>query len=106
MEYFRNLGLDYKDLAINLKFDIALLKITLEHISLAFFDDIIDIGVKVVEFGNKSFNVPYEMFKNRQNDPIFKADAIYVNFNTKLKKAQNIPNEIKEIINKFENKLS
>ena len=63
MEYFRNLGLDYKDLAINLKFDIALLKITLEHISLAFFDDIIDIGVKVVEFGNKSFNVPYEMFK-------------------------------------------
>jgi hypothetical protein len=46
------------------------------------------------------------MFKNHQNEPIFKADAVYVNYNTKLRKAQIIPDEIKEIINKFENKLS
>ncbi|MDY6821706.1 MAG: thioesterase family protein [Deferribacterota bacterium] len=106
MEYFRNLGFDYKEFAKNQEFDLALVKITLEYISPAFFDDIIEVGVKVVGFGNKSFNIHYEMFRNHQDDPIFKADAIYVNFNTKLKKAQPVPDEIKEKVNKFENKLS
>jgi acyl-CoA thioester hydrolase len=105
MEYLRNIKLNYYEISKNYEFDVALVKITLEYLAPAFFDEILDIGVKVIELGNSSLKINYEIFKSGSSDPIFIANAIYVNFNTKTKKSQIIPNHIREKITHFEGLL-
>jgi acyl-CoA thioester hydrolase len=105
MEYLRNIKLNYYEISKNYEFDVALVKITLEYLSPAFFDEILDIGVKVIELGNSSLKINYEIFKSGDSDPIFIANAIYANFNTKTKKSQIIPDRIREKIAHFEGLL-
>jgi len=102
MEYLRNMNLSYNEISKNNYFDVALAKITLEYLSPAFFDEILEIGVKVIELGNSSLKINYEIFKSGSTEPIFTANAIYVNFNTKTKKSQIIPDHIRERITQFE----
>lgn len=101
-EYFRHLGMDYKQLANEGKMDMALVKTTLEFKSPAFFDDILDIGVRVSSMGNKSYTVDFEVYKESSDLLVLKAQTIYVNYNPKTRKAEPLPSFFRSAIDSFE----
>jgi acyl-CoA thioester hydrolase len=100
-EYFRTVGIRFRD---NEKahFDIALVKSTLEFIKPAYFNDVIDVYVKISRLGHKSFTANYVMVRALNGDVIFKAENIYVNFNPAAKRSEQIPEHIREKIRIFE----
>ena len=100
-EYFRTVGIRFNDNE-EAHFDIALVKSTLEFKSPAYFDDVIDVYVRISRLGRKSYTANYIMIRASNGDVIFKAENIYVNFNPATKRSEPIPEHIREKIRVFE----
>jgi len=101
-EYFRNIGLDYKQLAQEGKMDMALVKTTLEYKSSAMFDDELDIGVRISHVGNTSYNVEFEIYKTGLEDLVLIGQTIYVNYNPVKRKSEPVPDFFRSLVQAFE----
>jgi acyl-CoA thioester hydrolase len=100
-EYFRTVGIRFNDNE-EAHFDIALVKSTLEFKNPAYFDDVIDVYVRISRLGRKSYTASYIMIRASSGDVIFKAENIYVNFNPATKRSEPIPEHIREKVRVFE----
>jgi len=101
-EYFRNMGIDYKQLAQEGKMDMALVKTTLEFKSPAMFDEQLEIGTRISHIGNKSYNVEFEIYKTGLEDLVLRAQTIYVNYSPKNCKSDPVPNFFRSLVQAFE----
>ncbi|MBC2722399.1 thioesterase family protein [Desulfosporosinus sp.] len=100
-EYFRTIGLDYKQLAQEGKMDMALVKTTLEYKSSAMFDDELDIGVRISHVGNTSYNAEFEIYKTGLEDLVLIAQTIYVNYNPVKRKSEPVPDFFRSLVQTF-----
>lgn len=101
-EYFRFLGLDYKTLAQSGNMDIAVVKTTLDFKGSAYFDDMLDIGVRVSSLGTKSFIVDFEIFREDSADLIVGIQTVYVNYNVSQRSAHPLPEYFVDPVTRFE----
>jgi acyl-CoA thioester hydrolase len=98
-EYFRNLGLNTSEESY---FDISLVKSTLNFKSPVYFDDIINIYVKITQLGNKSYTANYAIERAATGEVAFTAENIYVSYSVALKSSVTIPDYVREKITSFE----
>lgn len=102
-EYLRHLGLDYKQLAREGKMDMALVKTTLEFKAPAFFDEVLEIGVRVSRIGNTSYTVDFEIYKEHSEELVLKGQTVYVNYNPATRSAEPVPDFFRTAVESFEN---
>ena len=76
-EYFRALGLEYKDL-VALGADTVLARITVEFKSSAKFDDLIEIHTRISRIGNTSLTFDFEIYPQGEDRLIASASSVYV----------------------------
>jgi acyl-CoA thioester hydrolase len=101
-EYLRHLGLDYVSLVQEGKMDMALVKSTLEFKASAYFDELLDVGVRVTGIGSTSFTVMFEMYRNESEEMILKANNVYVNYNVRERRADSVPDFFRRVVAQFE----
>ena len=81
-------GLDF----VNWK--LALVKVTVEYVDQLYLAENVEIRTGIEKIGNSSFTLKEEIY---QTDRLCaKGQAIYVNYNFNEKKAETIPNEIRD----------
>jgi len=101
-EYFRDLGIlthqpDNREI-----FDLAAVKVTLEYKSPAKIDDLIDVFFKVEKIGNSSLDKRSEIYRSGTDELLCIGQSISVNFDSDLGTSRRVPDEIRDIIKKFE----
>ena len=101
-EYFRDLGIlthqpDNREI-----FDLAAVKVTLEYKSPAKIDDLIDVFFKVEKIGNSSLDKKSEIYRSGTDELLCIGQSISVNFDSDLGTSRRVPDEIRDIIKKFE----
>lgn len=101
-EYFRNLGMAFTVPNEKPFFDFALVKTTLEYKGSGFFDDILNIYVKVSKLGNSSFVTHFMIRKEGETTPIVLAESIYAGYDMTVKRSVPIPDEVRDLIETFE----
>lgn len=101
-EYFRNLGLSFGAPGEKPVFDFALVKTTLEFKGSGFFDDILNIYVKVSKLGNSSFVTNFMIRKEGETNPIVLAESIYAGYDMTTKRSVPIPDKVRNLIETFE----
>lgn len=94
-EFFRHLGLKMTNFDES-QFDIALITSNLEFKGPAFFDDILEINLRIAEIGNKSYKAEYAMVREATGEVLFTAKNVYACFNPILKKSAPIPEYVKD----------
>tara|TARA_B100001123_G_C15187847_1_gene978050 strand:+ start:220 stop:672 length:453 start_codon:yes stop_codon:yes gene_type:complete len=102
VEYFRKLGILTHNPDQRKDFDLSSVKVTLEYKKPAKIDELIDIYFKVKKIGNSSITKVAEIYRANTDVLLTTAEMISVNFDSELEKSKKIPNEIRSIINKFE----
>lgn len=102
-EYFRRLGLDYKQLAREGRMDMAVVKTTLEFKASAFFDEVLEIGVRVSRIGNTSYTVDFEIYKERSDMLVLKGQTVYVNYNPATRSTEQVPDFFRCAVERIEN---
>ena len=102
-EYFRRLGMPHYSEDVRKRFDLATVKATLEYLAPARVDDLLDIYTGVSRIGNSSITFSTEMYLAGNDTPYNRAEVIYANFDAKTGVPRHIPDDIRELIQSFEN---
>ncbi|MXY21401.1 MAG: acyl-CoA thioesterase [Dehalococcoidia bacterium] len=101
-DYFRNLGFVLYDPDGRRHFDTATVKATLEYISPARVDDLIEICWKVERIGNSSLTTRSEIHNRASGDLLLRAEIIYVNFDSDASVSRRVPDDLRTLIETYE----
>ncbi len=102
-EYFRNLGFALYDPDGRRHFDTATVKATLEYLSPARVDDLMDIYWKVERIGNTSLTTRCEINNRLTGDVLLRAEVIYVDFDSDAGVSRRVPDDMRTLIETYEN---
>ncbi len=102
-EYFRTgLGLHLYDLADANVFDVATVHAELDYLRSFQLDDVVEIGVRCTAIGTTSLTFMFEMWKEGDSNPYFRATAVFVNFDPVRKAKRPVPAIVREAIARLE----
>ena len=102
-DYFRNLGFILYDPDGRRHFDTATVKATLEYLAPARVDDLIDIYWKVKRIGNTSLTTRSQIRNRATSDLLLRAEIIYVNFDSDAGVSRPVPDDLRTLIETYEN---
>ncbi|MFV0518538.1 MAG: acyl-CoA thioesterase [Aminipila sp.] len=97
-EFLRSKGYSYKDLVSKYDSEVCHKKSTFEYISSAFESDMLEIGVRVVNIGNKSFTLGFEVYRQGEENPLVISEIIYVGYDTKQRQSKKITSLMRNIL--------
>ena len=101
-EYYRNLGFSIYKVGKRGFFDTAVVKTILEFRAPAHVDEILDLYVRVGEFGNTSFHLDMEIYKEDTDIVLTVVQGVYVGFDAASGTARRVPDEVRELVDRFE----
>jgi acyl-CoA thioester hydrolase len=101
-EYFRNLGFSIYKIAASGYFDSAVVKVEIEYKSPARVDDMMDLHVRVSHVGNTSLILNIEIYPQNSETLLTTIQSVYVGYHADTGATQPVPDEIRELINHFE----
>lgn len=101
-EYFRNLGVTFLVISDEEQYDYSLVNTNITFYSPAYFDDILEIYVRVSNIGNSSFTVNFEVRKQDTEKLVVTGETVYVGYNAKLGQKMFMPDYLRLRIKKFE----
>jgi acyl-CoA thioester hydrolase len=101
-EYFRAIGIDYPKMLAAGEFDFALARATVDFRGPAFFDDLLDVYVRVVRLGNKSFTVRFQILRAGTEELLTEAENVYVCYDARTRCTYSIPPAVRDAILRFE----
>jgi len=101
-EYIRQaLGIEPGRFFTDFYFVIA--KNVCNYITPAKFDEILDVYVRVSKIGNSSFEIEYLIEENKTRRKVATGETVIVLLNRETFKPEPIPQNVRELILKFEN---
>lgn len=101
-EYYRNLGFSIYMVGQRGFFDTAVVKTTLEFKAPARVDEMLDLYVKVGDFGNTSFRLEMEIYKQDSDTVVATITGVYVGFDAPSGTSRRVPDEVRELVGHFE----
>jgi len=101
-EYFRDLGVTFLVISDEEQYDYSLVNTNITFHSPAYFDDILEIYVRVSNIGNSSFTVNFEVRKQDTEKLVVTGETVYVGYNAKLGQKMFMPDYLRLRIKKFE----
>ena len=97
-EFLRSRGYSYKELVQEHASEVCHKKATFEYISSAFEDDMIEIGVRVIKVGNRSFTLGFEVYRQGEENPIVISEVVYVGYDTEKRKSRPLTELMHKIL--------
>jgi len=97
-EFLRSRGYSYKELVKDHASEVCHKKSTFEYISSAFEDDIIEVGVRVIKVGNRSFTLGFEVYRQGEENPIVLSEIVYVGYDTEKRKSRPLTGLMHKIL--------
>ncbi len=101
-EYFRSLGFSIYLVAQTGFFDTAVVKTTLEFKAPARVDEMLDLYVRVGRFGNSSFHLDMEIYRQTDGLLLTTVQGVYVGFDASAGMSRRVPDEVRDLVNHFE----
>ena len=101
-EYYRNLGFSIYGVAKRGYFDTAVVKTVLEFKAPARVDSLLDVFVRVSRIGNTSLTSEMELYPQQSDQLLTTIQVISVGYSAESGTSRPVPNEIRELINHFE----
>ncbi|RTL46956.1 MAG: YbgC/FadM family acyl-CoA thioesterase [Burkholderiales bacterium] len=98
--YWRALALPYQDTMKALSGDLYVRRATLDYRGSARYDDRLDVGIRVREFGNSSMMVDAAVFHGEQM--LVQAEMIYVFADPATQTPLRLPDALRQVIHDFE----
>lgn len=97
-EFFRSRGYSYKELAEKHDSEICHKKATYEFFSSAFEDDLLEVGVRVVHIGNRSFTMGFEIYRQGEDELLVYSESVYVGYDMENRCSRPLTDVMRKIL--------
>ena len=102
-EYWRAIGLPYPEGYVErYGNDMYLRKATVEYLGSARYDDQLDVCCRVGKLGRTSMTFHFEIYRDKEDEPLVTAELVYVNADPATMKAAPLPDELRRQVLRFE----
>ena len=101
-EYYRNLGFSIYRVSQRGFFDTAVVKTTLEFKAPARVDEVLELYVRIGDFGNTSFHLDMEIYREDSDTVLTVVQGVYVGFDAASGTTRRVPDEVRELVGHFE----
>ena len=98
-EYLRHINYDYVNEVKDKNEDFHTVKTLVEYKSPIYFDQIIDVCLKVKKIGNSSLTFYIEIHPSKEDNCLASGEVVWVNSNQNTHKSAPLSNNIKDKIN-------
>ncbi|MCX7601960.1 MAG: acyl-CoA thioesterase [Meiothermus sp.] len=95
-EYWRALGIPYPSTVERFGVDLFVVKASVEYHAPAYYDDELDIGVRIGRIGNSSMQFVLGIFRGEAH--LISGEVIYVAANAQTRKPQTVPQALRELL--------
>lgn len=82
-EFMRHKGWPYKKLVTETGFEVCHLKSTFTFKSSAFEDDMLEVGVRVLHIGTKSFTMGFEVYVEGRDELLVDVECVFSGYDSK-----------------------
>ncbi|WP_245156595.1 acyl-CoA thioesterase [Clostridium aminobutyricum] len=97
-EFLRSKGYPYRKLVNEYASEVCHKKATFEYISSAFEGDMLEVGVRVVKVGNRSFTLGFEIYRQGEEDPLVTSEIVYVGYDTQKRSSRPITELMRKLL--------
>lgn len=97
-EFLRSKGYSYKKLVKEYASEVCHKKATFEYISSALEGDMLEIGVRVIRVGNRSFTLGFQIYRQEEDDPLVTSEIVYVGYDTERRTRRPITGLMRKIL--------
>ncbi|MBL8481502.1 MAG: acyl-CoA thioesterase [Rhodocyclaceae bacterium] len=99
-EYWRAIGLPYPDAISDAENDLFAVRSLVNYHAPAFFDDWLEVGIRVARLGNSS--IGFEFLIRRGSERVASGEVVYVNADPVARRARPLPERLRAAIVRFE----
>lgn len=89
-EFFRSKGYPFQTLVNEHESEVCHKKSTFEYFSSAYVDEMLEVGIRVVRVGTKSFTLGYEVYRQGEDQLLVSAEIVYVGYDTEKRSSRPI----------------
>lgn len=97
-EFLRSKGYPYKKLVNEYASEVCHRKSTYEFISSAFADDLLEVGVRVIKVGNRSFTLGFEIYRQGEDNLLVTSETVYVGYDTESRNSRPITGLMRKLL--------
>lgn len=97
-EFLREKGLPYKQMVRESGFELCHVKSTYTYFASAYEDDLVEIGLRVIHVGNKSFTLLFELYAQGRDELLVSAECVYSGYTSKEKKSLPLIAPLRELL--------
>lgn len=97
-EFMRHKGYPYNVLVEEYGFEVCHVKATFEFYGSAYEDNMLEVGVRVVRVGEKSFTLGFEVYRQGEDDVLVYAEFIYSGYDSANRKSRPLSDLMRSIL--------
>lgn len=97
-EFFRSKGYSYNQLVNEFASEVCHKKTTFEYISSAFEDDMLEVGIRVIKVGERSFTLGFEIYRQGEDELLVIGESVYVGYDTRKRVSRPITGLMRELL--------
>ncbi len=105
-EFLRHKGYSYSELVEKYDSEVCHKTSTFEYNGSAFEGDIVEVGIKVIHVGTRSFTLGFEIYREGEDEPRVISESVFVGYDKYNRKSKNLTPTLLEILGKKEHKES
>ena len=97
-EFLRSRGYSYKELAEKYDSEVCHKKSTYEFVSSAYEGDMLEVGIRKIKIGRKSFTIEFEIYRQGEDDLILWCESVYVGYDIEKRASRPITDLMRKIL--------
>lgn len=98
-EFMRAKNYPYQEISLTTGFEVCHIKSSYEFKASAFSDDLLDIGVRTLRIGTKSFTLGFEVFRAGEDEPLVLGECVYTGYLPATRSSAELTPRILEMLN-------
>ncbi|MBR0171640.1 MAG: acyl-CoA thioesterase [Lachnospiraceae bacterium] len=97
-EFLRSGGHSYRELSEDMDSEVCHRKSTMEFFSSAFEGEQLEVGVRILHIGNRSFTVGFEIYRKEEDEIIVSAETVFCGYDVKNRKSRPISGAMRALL--------
>lgn len=97
-EFLRWKGYSYKDLVNEHESEVCHKTASYEFFSSAFSDDLLEVGLRVIKVGNRSFTLAFEIYRHGEDELLVTAESVFVGYDTEKRSSRPLTGLMRQLL--------
>lgn len=96
--FMRGKGMPYNKMVEDTGFELTHVKSIFEYLGSVYEEDLIDVGLKIVRVGEKSFTLGFEIYRSGEDNLLVYAEHVFAGYDSATRKSRPLSDVMRKLL--------